>query len=152
MGDEGHNRNKAGTSLFIREILADVYKTHFSLEQQQEAIGFINGNDHAFLNLSMPSCKATMDPTLGIPYSTLFQLCVEMVLNLVSAFQDWEQISGLPLLLSISGAYISQDILRQSKPGYRRQLYYGNNGYRRFLYGSITGHCTVRRRPGTGCY
>lgn len=43
MGDEGHNRNKAGTSLFIREILADVYKTHFSLEQQQEAIGFING-------------------------------------------------------------------------------------------------------------
>lgn len=29
MGDEGHNRNKAGTSLFIREILADVYKTHF---------------------------------------------------------------------------------------------------------------------------
>ena len=71
MGDEGHNRNKAGTSLFIREILADVYKTHFSLEQQQEAIGFINGNDHAFLNLSMPSCKATMDPTLGIPYSTI---------------------------------------------------------------------------------
>ena len=48
-----------------------MYKTHFSLEQQQEAIGFINGNDHAFLNLSMPSCKATMDPTLGIPYSTI---------------------------------------------------------------------------------
>ena len=71
MGDEGHNRNKAGTSLFIREILSDVYKTHFPLEQQQEAIGFINGNDHAFLNLSMPSCKATMDPTLGIPYSTI---------------------------------------------------------------------------------
>ena len=71
MGDEGHNRNKAGTSLFIREILSDVYKTHFPLEQQQEAIAFINGNDHAFLNLSMPSCKATMDPTLGIPYSTI---------------------------------------------------------------------------------
>lgn len=71
MGDEGHNRNKAGTSLFIREILSDVYKTHFPLEQQQAAIEFINNNDHAFLNLSMPSCKATMDPTLGIPYSTV---------------------------------------------------------------------------------
>ena len=41
MGDEDITGNKAGTSLFIREILADVYKTHFSLEQQQEAIGFI---------------------------------------------------------------------------------------------------------------
>lgn len=71
MGDEGHNRNKAGTSLFIREILTDVYKTHFPLEQQQEALEFINNNDHTFLNLSMPSCKATMDPTLGIPYCTV---------------------------------------------------------------------------------
>jgi len=71
MGDECHNRNKAGTSLFLREILTDVYKTHYPLEQQMAAIEFLNNNDHTFLNLSMPSCKATMDPTLGIPYSTV---------------------------------------------------------------------------------
>ena len=74
MGDEGHNRNKAGTSLFIREILTDIYKTRFPLEQRQAAIEFINGNDHTFLNLSMPSCKSIMDPTLGIPYSTVVSI------------------------------------------------------------------------------
>lgn len=71
MGDEGHNRNKAGTSLFIREIVTDIFKTDFPLEQQMATVDFINGNDHTFLNLSMPSAKATMDPTLGIPYSTV---------------------------------------------------------------------------------
>lgn len=71
MGDEGHNRNKAGTSLFIREIMSDIYRTDFPFEQQEAALQFLNGNDHTFLNLSMPSCKATMDPTFNIPYSTV---------------------------------------------------------------------------------
>ncbi len=71
MGDEGHNRNKAGTSLLLREIMTDVYKTHFPKEQQEAALTFLNNNDHTFLNLSMPSCKATMDPTFDIPYSTV---------------------------------------------------------------------------------
>ena len=71
MGDEAHNRNKAGTSLFLREIFLDVLRTHFPKEQQEAALAFINNNDHTFLNLSMPACKCTMDSILNIPYCTV---------------------------------------------------------------------------------
>ncbi|MDO4322597.1 MAG: DUF1116 domain-containing protein [Lachnospiraceae bacterium] len=71
MGDEGHNRNRAGTSLFIRKIMQDVYHTSFPREQQDAALKFLNDNDHTFLNLTMPTCKSTMDPTFDIPFSTI---------------------------------------------------------------------------------
>lgn len=71
MGDEGHNRNKAGTSLFLREIFQDVLKTHFPMEQRVATLDFINHNDHTFLNLTMPTCKCTMDAIFDIPYSTV---------------------------------------------------------------------------------
>lgn len=71
MGDEGHNRNKAGTSLFLREIAQDIYNTHFPKEQQMAAFKFLNDNDHVFLNLTMPACKSTMDAIFDIPYSTV---------------------------------------------------------------------------------
>ncbi len=71
MGDEGHNRNKAGTSLLIREIAGAVVKTSFSLEDKARVLDFMNSNDHFFLNLSMPACKCTMDPAANVPMSTL---------------------------------------------------------------------------------
>lgn len=71
MGDEGHNRNKAGTSLLLREIAQDIYNTHFPKEQQMAAFKFLNDNDHVFLNLTMPACKSTMDAIFDIPYSTV---------------------------------------------------------------------------------
>ena len=71
MGDEGHNRNKAGTSLLIREIAPAIVATHFSQEEKIEALKFLNSNDHTFLNLTMPACKSTMDPVGNIPYSTI---------------------------------------------------------------------------------
>lgn len=71
MGDEGHNRNKAGTSLLIRELAPAIIQTDYSLEDKVEVLKFMNSNDHFFLNLTMPACKATMDPVGGIPYSTV---------------------------------------------------------------------------------
>lgn len=71
MGDECHNRNKAGTSLFIREMAPSIVKTSFSDEEKISVLEFLNGNDHFFLNLSMPACKCTMDAASGIKYSTL---------------------------------------------------------------------------------
>lgn len=71
MGDEGHNRNKAGTSLLLREIAQDIYNTNFPKEQQMAAFKFLNDNDHVFLNLTMPACKSTMDAIFDIPYSTV---------------------------------------------------------------------------------
>lgn len=71
MGDEGHNRNRAGTSLLIRILAPAIVKTDFSTEQKVNALEFIDSNDHFFLNLSMPACKAVMDPLEGIEYSTI---------------------------------------------------------------------------------
>jgi len=71
MGDECHNRNKAATSLFIREVAPSIIKTSATKEEKAQVLEFINQNDHFFLNLSMAACKATMDTAEGIPYSTI---------------------------------------------------------------------------------
>jgi hypothetical protein len=71
MGDEGHNRNKAGTSLLFRELTPAILEASLPGEMKIAALKFINNNDHTFLNISMPACKCTMDPILDIPYSTV---------------------------------------------------------------------------------
>jgi hypothetical protein len=71
MGDEGHNRNKAGTSLFIREIAPYIVMTEFSNEDKAAVLKFMHSNDHFFLNLTMPACKGALDPIADIKYSTI---------------------------------------------------------------------------------
>lgn len=71
MGDEGHNRNKAGTSLFIRELAPYIVLTAFTNEEKSDVLKFMHGNDHFFLNLTMPACKAALDPCGHIKYSTI---------------------------------------------------------------------------------
>jgi hypothetical protein len=71
MGDECHNRNKAATSLFFKEIIPAILKTPFEREKLLRVISFIQNNDHYFLNLSMPATKSIMEAAHGIPYSTL---------------------------------------------------------------------------------
>ncbi len=71
MGDEVHNRNKATTSLFIREMASSIVKTNSSREDQVKVFDFLNSNDHFALNLSMPAAKATMDPVGKVKHSTV---------------------------------------------------------------------------------
>ncbi len=71
MGDEVHNRNRAGTSLFLRAITPWLVRTAESTETAAEIIEFINGNDHFFLNLSMPASKSSLDPARGIANSSM---------------------------------------------------------------------------------
>ena len=71
MGDECHNRNRAGTSLFLRAITPWLTRTCEDGERTAQVIEFINGNDHFFLNLSMPAAKAMLEPAEGIEGSTL---------------------------------------------------------------------------------
>jgi len=66
MGDEGHNRNRAGTSLFIRELAPYLVMLSEKKEKISKVLSFMHQNDHFFLNLSMPSCKCTVDPADGI--------------------------------------------------------------------------------------
>jgi len=71
MGDEGHNRNRAGTSLFIREIAPDLVMLDESREKIARILTFIHGNDHFFLNLSMPSSKCTVDAAASVGGSSV---------------------------------------------------------------------------------
>jgi hypothetical protein len=71
MGDECHNRNKAGTSLFIRTIAPFLAQAGLPAEVLVRVLAFIHSNDHFFLNLSMPACKAALDAAHGIEHSTL---------------------------------------------------------------------------------
>ncbi|WP_202710252.1 DUF1116 domain-containing protein [Sporosalibacterium faouarense] len=71
MGDECHNRNKAATSLFFREIAPYLIASNTDNETLVEVIKFMKGNDHYFLNLSMPSCKVSLDAAQGIDNSTI---------------------------------------------------------------------------------
>lgn len=71
MGDEGHNRNRAGTSLLIRELAPYIIQTKFSEEEKIKVLKFIDSNDHFFLNLTMPACKCTLDAAKNIEFSTI---------------------------------------------------------------------------------
>jgi hypothetical protein len=71
MGDEGHNRNRAGTSLLLRELAADLAEVAAPSAQIAEVLRFISGNDHFFLNLVMPAAKAAADAARDIPGSTM---------------------------------------------------------------------------------
>lgn len=71
MGDECHNRNRAGTSLFIRAIGPALARTNKDNEILAKVIEFIDKNDHFFLNLSMPAGKAALEPAEGVEGSSI---------------------------------------------------------------------------------
>ena len=71
MGDECHNRNRAGTSLFLRAIGPALARTNKDNEVLAKVIEFIDRNDHFFLNLSMPAGKAMLEAAEGIEGSTI---------------------------------------------------------------------------------
>lgn len=71
MGDECHNRNKAATSLFIRQLAPALLETTSSMAEMAEILRFIAGNDHFHLNPSMAAAKAIMLAGANIPYCSL---------------------------------------------------------------------------------
>ncbi|MBN1120932.1 MAG: DUF1116 domain-containing protein [Anaerolineae bacterium] len=71
MGDECHNRNRAGTSLLLRALGPSLARTCADQERLAQVIEFIDKNDHFFLNLSMPAGKAMLEPAERIEGSTI---------------------------------------------------------------------------------
>jgi len=71
MGDECHNRNRAGTSLFLRAVTPAIIRTCPDQERAARVFEFIEQNDHFFLNLSMPAAKAMLEPAEGIAGATV---------------------------------------------------------------------------------
>jgi Protein of unknown function (DUF1116) len=71
MGDECHNRNKAGTSLFYRELAPLLVETGAPSVEIAAVLRFIAGNDHFYLNLAMAMGKAAADAAHGVARSTM---------------------------------------------------------------------------------
>ena len=75
MGDEGHNRNRAGTMMLVRELVPELLEAELpaglALADVADVVRFCNGNDHFFLNLVMPACKLALDAARGVPGSTM---------------------------------------------------------------------------------
>lgn len=71
MGDEGHNRNKAGSAMFARLLAPHLARTGTRSEDLAEALAYLAENDLAILNPVMAACKATMDAAQGIEGSTV---------------------------------------------------------------------------------
>ena len=75
MGDEAHNRNRAGTLMVLRDLapamVTAATEAGFATDDVADALRFIGGNDHFFLNLAMPACKLALDAARGIPGATM---------------------------------------------------------------------------------
>ena len=71
MGDECHNRNKAATSLFVRQVAPALVETSDSRAETAAILRFIAGNDHFHLNPSMAAAKAITLAGANIPRSSV---------------------------------------------------------------------------------
>ncbi len=71
MGDEAHNRNRAGTLMLLRDLAPAMVNVGHAPSAVADSLSFIGGNDHFFLNLAMPACKLALDAARDIEGSTM---------------------------------------------------------------------------------
>jgi hypothetical protein len=71
MGDEVHNRNAAASALLLKRLIPAALDADLDAAVLSDVVKFINSNDHFFLNLSMPACKAMMDAAHGVAGASL---------------------------------------------------------------------------------
>jgi hypothetical protein len=71
MGDEGHNRNRAGSAITLRELAPALAEVDAPSSDIAAVLRFIGGNEHFFLNLGMPTAKLAMDAVGDVPGSTM---------------------------------------------------------------------------------
>ena len=71
MGDEAHNRNRAGTLMLLRDLAPAMVAGGHPADDVADACRFIGGNDHFFLNLAMPACKLMLDAARNTEGSTM---------------------------------------------------------------------------------
>jgi hypothetical protein len=71
MGDEGHNRNKAGSLLYTKDLAPYVAKVAKDSSVASEVLRFLGDNALSVLNPVMAACKAMVDAAHGIEGSTI---------------------------------------------------------------------------------
>jgi len=71
MGDEGHNRNKAGSLIYLKLISPLIAKVVKDDVAESEILQFIGDNALSVLNPVMAACKAMTDAAHGVEGSTI---------------------------------------------------------------------------------
>jgi hypothetical protein len=71
MGDEGHNRNKAGSILFTAKLAPLITAVAKDTKAASEILAFLGENALSVLNPVMAACKAMSDASHGIEGSTI---------------------------------------------------------------------------------
>jgi hypothetical protein len=101
MGDECHNRNAAASSLLLKRLVPAALQSDVPQRKLVEAITFLAENDHAFLNLSMATCKAMLDAAHGVSGSSLVTALarngVRFGVRLSGTGDEWFQADALPV-------------------------------------------------------
>lgn len=71
MGDEGHNRNKAGSIIFTAKLAPLIASVVDDRELEAKVLKFLGDNALSVLNPVMAACKAMADAAHGVERSTL---------------------------------------------------------------------------------
>jgi Protein of unknown function (DUF1116) len=71
MGDELHNRNRAGTAELLRALVPALMEVDAPSSDVSDVVRYIAGDLFFYLNLSMASGKATADAASGVEDSTI---------------------------------------------------------------------------------
>ena len=71
MGDEGHNRNKAGSFIYAAKLAPLIAQTDASNAEKAKIMQFLHDNALSVLNPVMAACKAMADAAHGIEGSTM---------------------------------------------------------------------------------
>ncbi len=71
MGDEGHNRNKAGSLLYTARLAPLIAQTGASHAEKARVLQFLADNALSVLNPVMAACKAMADAGHGVEGSTI---------------------------------------------------------------------------------
>jgi hypothetical protein len=71
MGDEGHNRNKAGSLLFLKQLAPLISGVPADDDIKSQVLQFLGDNALSVLNPVMAACKSMADAAHGIDHSTV---------------------------------------------------------------------------------
>lgn len=71
MGDEGHNRNKAGSVLYTKNLAPFIVKAARNADVASDVLRFLGDNALSVLNPVMAACKAMGDAAHGVEGSTI---------------------------------------------------------------------------------
>ncbi len=71
MGDEGHNRNKAGSLLYLKALAPHIAKVAQDASTASEILRFLGDNALSVLNPVMAACKSMVDAAHGVEGSTI---------------------------------------------------------------------------------